>query len=219
MIDQNGIEPDLANPEATGIIKNNSGLSVDYKIFVGWDIAKSYQCDKTWGMFNTKLLQFIKDQDYTEEQLNEIEAYIQLGDSHWDWLSKSCAYRTDEYRWFYIYSGDMPQAACLIYHPKKSFIHQKDIFYIEYLAVAPWNRKNPMQVRELSGLGKVIVQFAVKYAVDELGLHLGFSLHSLPAAIGFYENIGMISFTEQDKGSLKFYEMPSQIAVQYLDAS
>lgn len=219
MIDQQGVMPDFTNNATTGTVKRGIGGDADYEIFVGWDIAKANQCDSMWGIFNTNLVQFIRNQNYSQEELDNIQSYIQLGDSHWDWLWKSCAHRGNEYEWFYLYADDKPQAACLIYHPKKSVLHEEDIFYIEYIAVAPWNRKNPMQERELVGLGKAMIQFVINYATKTLGLHLGFSLHSVPTATGFYEGLGMLSFEQNDKGELKFYEMPSQVADRYLEAS
>lgn len=219
LIEKQDVRPDPKDIAAIGTVKSYANKDIDYTLFVGWDIVKACQCDRMWGIFNTNLIQFIQDKKYTNEELLEIQSYIQIDDSHWDWLLKSCVYKTDEYKWFFLYAEDKPQAACIIYHPKKSTIHDGNIFYIEYIAVAPWNRKNPMIERELIGLGSVMIQFVVKYATTTLGLELGFALHSLPTATGFYEKLGMISFSENDKGKLKFYEMPSQVATKYLEAS
>lgn len=219
LLEQHEITPDFKEVAAVGTVKNHADEDIKYTLLVGLDIVKANQCDKMWGIFNTELLQFIRDKGYSSEELSEIESYIQIDDSHWDWLLKSCAYKTDEYKWFFLYAEDKPQAACIIYHPKKSTIHNGNIFYVEYIAVAPWNRKNPMKERELIGLGSIMIQFVVKYATTTLGLELGFALHSLPTATGFYERLGMLSFEQNDKGALKFYEMPSQVANKYLEAS
>ncbi|MFQ1895820.1 hypothetical protein ACK36K_00520 [Aeromonas veronii] len=219
LLEQQDIKPNLNDVAAVGTVKNHANEDVEYTLYVGWDIIKANQCDRMWSIFNTNLIQFIRDKDYSKKELSEIESYIQIDDSHWDWLSKSCVYKTDEYKWFFLYAEDKPQAACIIYHPKKSTIHDGNIFYIEYIAVAPWNRKNPMVERELIGLGSIMIQFVVRYATTTLGLELGFALHSLPTATGFYERLGMLSFTQNDKDGLKFYEMPSQVATKYLEAS
>ncbi|MFM4851168.1 GNAT family N-acetyltransferase [Aeromonas caviae] len=219
LLDTDEIKPDFTKAASHGYIKNSNNDNVKYEIFVGWDLAMANQCDKMWGYFNTELIQFIVDKSYSEEELRTIESYIQLSDSHWNWLTKSCVYKSEEYKWFYLYAEDKPQAACLIYHPKESVLHDGKIFYIEYIAVAPWNRKNPMRDRDLIGLGKVMIQFAMRYASVTLGLQLGFSLHSLPTATGFYESLGMLHYEQHDKDMLKFYEMPPALVDQYLEAS
>lgn len=211
--------PDLKNPDASGKIPNESSIDVDYKIFVGWDFLKASHCDQLWGSFNFDLIQFILDQKYDPTTLAQIESYVQLGDSHWDWLKKSFAYKDDEYKWFFLYAQDKPQAVCLIYHPKESELTGSNIFYIEYIAVAPWNRKNPMHQREFSGLGMLLIQFVTKYAAINLNLTLGFSLHSLPSAIPFYQHIGMQCIEGKEKDGLKFFEMPCEVANKYMEAS
>jgi hypothetical protein len=119
------------------------------------------------------------------------------------------AYQGDEYRWFFMIAEGYPQAACLTYHPKPSAIDGKGIFYIEYVAVAPWNRENPMCKRSFKGVGKVMVNEINTYANAHLGLRPGFSLHALPKAIGFYESIGMERFPAFDKNGLPYFEMPA----------
>ncbi|MFU9047443.1 hypothetical protein ACNAUY_13750, partial [Acinetobacter tibetensis] len=211
--------PDLNNPVVSGKISNENSVEVDYKIFVGWDFLKASQCDQLWGGFNIDLIQFIHDQKYDPTTLAQIESYIQLGDSHWDWLKKSIAYQEDEYKWFFLYAQDKPQAVCLIYHPKASVLTGNNIFYIEYIAVAPWNRKNPMNKREFSSLGMLLIKFVTNYAAIKLNLTLGFSLHSLPSAIPFYQHIGMQYIDGKEKDGLKFFEMPCDVANKYMEAS
>ncbi|MDC5522267.1 hypothetical protein ACT43R_02950 [Acinetobacter baumannii] len=219
LIEKENFQPDFGKPFQTGLLLDKNSRQIEYQIFVGWDFLKANQCDQQWGVFNTDLLQFIQDQNYSAEQLQEIDSYIQLSDAHWDWLKKSCILKSDEYKWFYLYADGKPQAVCLIYHPKTSVISGSNIFYIEYIAVAPWNRKNPMAQREFSGLGNLLIRFVTAYAASHLNLTPGFSLHSLPTAAGFYENIGMSHIRGKEKEGMNFYEMPYENACKYLEAS
>lgn len=219
MIESNNIEPETDIFLYEGKLANNSKEKEIYYIYHGFDPVRANLCDSSWGEFNLELIAFIKDQNYSKEKMDEIAGYIQLDDHHWNWLSKAYSFRNDEYEWFFLDVNDRPQAACLIYHPNKSVMNPGDIFYIEYVAVAPWNRKNPMSDREYYGAGSEIIKCAMQYAIDSLGLRLGFSLHSLPKAKDFYEKIGMTYLEEHNKDTLNFYEMSEEKAKDYLEAS
>lgn len=220
LIANSKIEPSTDNLLCEGEVQNViSSKNEAYQIYLGADAVRTNQCDKLWGTFNLKLLQFIFDQKYDEATLKKISDYIQIDDRHWDWLTKHYLHNSDEYEWFFLVIDKEPQAACLIYHPKKSEIDTGEIFYIEYVAVAPWNRKNPMIDKKYKGAGKEIIKCAMQYAIDALGLRYGFSLHSLPKAKGFYEKIGMTYLSKFDKQALRYYEMSEETAKSYVSAS
>jgi hypothetical protein len=200
----------------SGNLTNNTGESVKYEITHGWDIFSANSCDHQWGSFNINLLNYIKEQNYSEEELDAVLSGIQIHDSHWDWFKKSCIYSGDEYEWFYMFANGKPQGACLIYHPKDSIIDSQNIFYIEFLAVAPWNRNNPMSKREFKGIGSMTIKCVLDFAVNTLHLKQGFSLHSVPQAKGFYEKIGMKNYPERDKDSLAYFEMPRAKSAEML---
>lgn len=204
--------------DSTSILKGSffnheTQKDVDFEIFHGWNIIYAMQCDRNWGAFTLKLLKGISDKNYSEDELNEVLSKVQLEDSHWDWFKKSIGFTGDEYEWFYLTVDNKPEGACLIYHPKESAIdNSNNIFYIEFVAVAPWNRGNPLYDIKFKGVGTKLIQTALKYSVDNLGLVYGFSLHSLPQAAGYYEHLGMIGFDGRDKGRLAYYELPKDLA-------
>jgi len=203
-----------------GKLLSNAGKSVGYQINCGWDILSAHSCDKKWKSFNLKLLEWIKKQNYPEKELGSVLSKIQLHDMHWDWFKKSNVYRGDEYVWFYMFADEEPQGACLIYHPKESIINSGNIFYIEYVAVAPWNRANPMSERIFKGIGTLIIKNVLNYAVNTLHLQHGFSLHSVPPVVDYYKKIGMQHYPERDKKELSsvlpYFEMPPSGAVKML---
>lgn len=198
-----------------GQIPRNDGVQVPYEIQAGWDLGKAHWCDKNWGIFNLHLLKFIKGKNYSDKERTEVLESIQIDDSHWEWLKKAIAYRTSEYVWLFLMADDVPQGACLIYHPKKSELESGEIFYIEYIASAPWNRKNPMSARRFGGIGSLLIKAAMTYATNELKLRQGFSLHALPRAVPFYEQMGMKPYAALDKDKLKYFEMPRATATQF----
>jgi len=177
----------------------------------------AHSCDRNWAQFNINLMKFIKDQNYDDAKRASVLSQIQIDDSHWDWLAKACFYRTDEYEWFFLVAENKPQGACLIYHPKPSALSTGDIFYIEYIAAAPWNRDNPMESRRFRSVGSVLIKHAVQHAHEKLNLRYGFSLHSLPRAAPFYKKIGMTTHPLSDKAPLVYFEMVETNAAKYAE--
>ncbi|UQI41434.1 hypothetical protein [Vreelandella venusta] len=212
-LDQEQLAPCSVDPIATGELENADGEIKEYQLFEGWDLVRANQCDLEWGNFNLSLLEFIENQSYSQSELEEIEGYIQLDDSHWEWLKKSCIWKSNEYKWFFLYVDNYPQSACVVYHPKSSAIlEEKEIYYVEFLAAAPWNRKNPMCTQLYKRVGKLTLQHVQKYCSDTLNWNLGFSLHSLPKAESYYIHLGMTSFRDFDKKinestTLRYFEM------------
>jgi hypothetical protein len=194
---------------SSGALKGNSG-AVDYTVHLGWDLMLAHLCDRSWGAFNVSLLRHIRMQQTKGIDIGPILDSAQLEDNHWSWLIKSLHYRGDCYKWFFLVAEKYPQAACLIYHPKDSVTGVGQIFYVEYIAVAPWNRENVLAPRVFRGVGQSILNHVLTYARDDLKLSSGFSLHSLPKAVPFYQKLGMKHIPEHDKQGLKFFEWVDQ---------
>jgi len=175
-------------------------------------------CDRTWGVFNVQLMEFIQRQAYSPQERAAVLDQIQIDDGHWSWFGKSLYYHTAEYVWFFLMAEGAPQGACLLFHPKKSALHSGKIFYIEYVAVAPWNRLNPMSRRKFAGVGSKLIRCAATYAIHTLKLHPGFSLHALPKAIKYYEDVGMVAHPAFDKDGLPYFEMPETSLAKFIGA-
>ena len=206
---------DAASPEISpsGIISKGTlagcDKEVDYTIHFGWDLLIANLCDRAWGAFNVTLLRYIRKLELDGVDIAPILDSAQLEDDHWRWLDKTLYFQGDRYKWFFLIAENYPQAACLIYHPKASVIGAGDIFYVEYIAAAPWNRNNVLAERVFKGVGPKLLDTVISYAKTELKLQSGFSLHSLPKAVKFYEKIGMTAFPRYDKEELKFFEWVS----------
>lgn len=218
LLDSGGLKPSTNDVVESGKLILANGNSVDYQLHHGWDIAKAYSCDRKWNEFNLKLLQFIKNQNYDDEALAKVLEKIQIDDSHWRWFEKARAFSTTNYDWFFLMADQCPQGACVMFHPKDSAIEKGDIFYIEYIAAAPWNRENPMADQVYKGVGSIMIKHAQNYAHNKLKLRHGFCLHALPRSRGFYQKIGMIHHKPLDKDTLQYFEMPEQIALKFAGA-
>ncbi|MDC5809273.1 N-acetyltransferase [Vibrio europaeus] len=224
-LSEEGLSPFCTESIAHGVLLDDGGTRHEYHIFTGWDLVRANQCDIEWNLYNVELLEYISQQQYSATELEEINKYIQLDDSHWEWLTKSCVWKTNEYKWFFLYIDDSPQSACVIYHPKTSAIeHSKNIYYIEFLAAAPWNRRNPMSPQRFKSVGKTTLKHVQEYCSNELNWNLGFSLHSLPKAESYYQHIGMTPFSALDKKvsdvtTLRYFEMLEEPAKLFVRGS
>jgi hypothetical protein len=191
-----------------------------YNIVHGWDLKSSLQCDIIWKEGWLALFKQIQKAEPDETKQAEILASISIEDIHWDWFGKAVDYCTDEYEWFHLYADGKPQAACLIYHPEASALGPGDIFYVKFVAVAPWNRDCDLRPRECRGLGKIILRAAQRFAVKELKLRPGFRLHSLPKAEIVYKKLKMVKVDgKEDAESLAYFELPQALATQLMEAS
>jgi hypothetical protein len=211
-----GFQPRQDDIVLNGELKKADGTTHAFQLHHGWDFVKANSCDIDWGLFNMSLMKFIDEQKYDETKLAAVLGDIQIDDHHWEWLVKSCVLKSEEYDWFFLMCENKPQGACVIYHPKTSFFDEANIFYVEFVAVAPWNRKNPMAKREFNGVGSMILKHAIEYATKELNLRCGFSLHAIEKAIPYYTKIGMVAEPTLDKERLKYLEMPESKAIEFV---
>jgi hypothetical protein len=126
------------------------GKFVPFDIIHGWNPRLCLECDSQWSTFNLKLFKSLDEKNLSEDESGRILSTLQLEDSGWNWFQKSLQLRGSEYEWFYLYADGKPQGMCLIYHPKKSEFDEGDIFYVEYLAAAPWNRSSALHERDVA---------------------------------------------------------------------
>ena len=165
-----------------------------------------------------ELLQYVMAQDYDAAELIEVVSSISMEDDHWQWFNKAMAFHSAEYEWFHLYADGQPQAACVIFHPKESALSPGDIFYVEFVAVAPWNRKCRVRDRRFRGTGTALLSAVLRFAVQTLKLRPGFGLHSLPGAEGFYISLNMVTVEGHDKDTLRYFELPEPLATALMRA-
>lgn len=203
-----------------GEIMHVSKVKYPYKIVHGWDLRASLECDTLWKQGWIALLNHIQQAEPDEAKQINMLASISTEDTHWRWFDKAFDYNTDEYEWFHLHADGKPQAACLIYHPEASALEPGDIFYVKFVAVAPWNRPCDFRPREFNGLGKIILRAAQRFAVKELKLRPGFCLHSLPKAEIAYEKLKMVKVDgKEDAQSLAYFELPQALAIKLMEAN
>jgi len=147
-----------------------------------------------------------------------LQENIMLEDKHWNWIWKASHYNSSEYNWFFLKTQEGVQGVCITFHPKESKLQKVDIFYIEFISSAPWNRKSTLHDQQYKGIGTEIIKQVQYYFLKKLNYCHGFSLLSLPQARKFYEKIGMINISKYDEDKrLFFYEMSKENAILFLE--
>lgn len=187
-----------------GTLEKAGGSSVNFDIFQGINQILSKKADSEWGAFYTSLFESI---DPSDKNLQSILNSILMQDFHWSWFNKSYQFNTTEYEWFFMIAEEKVQGICIIYHPKVSNLEAGEIFYVEYVAVAPWNRDTNISTKKFKRIGTILLKYASHYSINILSLKPGFSLHSLQQSESYYVSQGMIEVPSEGKSEMKYYEM------------
>lgn len=186
----------------------------NYVILQGLNLELNFLTDFFWKKYKYDIFSEIKNQNLTLDKKNEILLSLKFEDDHWSWFKKSEHFKDTSNEWFYLIIDNIPQGICIIYYPKDSFLSKDNkICYIEYIAIAPWNRKTKLYEREFKSIGTKLIQISLDFSSKQK-LNDGFSLQSLPQTYSYYEKLGMINITEKDEKSLKYYEMPEEISLK-----
>lgn len=188
----------------------NQNTDEDEKVEIhhGLSDLDNLYADKAWTQANANILGEILKLVEAGGDIESLLSEVDIEDKHWEWVRKGLALNTGEYEWFYAKVHDSVEGICVIFHPQPSQFDQKDIFYVDYIAIAPWNRKNPIYTQKFRGIGSILIKESLRYSVEKLQYRPGFSLHSLPQAVGYYEKIGMKNFGEDEqKQGLVYFEM------------
>ena len=201
----------------TGNIIDSSGIEHEYKIIHGKDINYNLLVNKTWKNFELTIFQRFYKIGMNEVEILQLLRDLQFHDLHWNWITKYTHYSNDlVYDWFFITIEGTIQAVSLTMHPKESVFEKDSIFYIEYIAVAPWNRTSDKYKKIYSGLGTLIIKAICKYFSEKFHYRSGFSLSAVPEAIPFYQKIGMTPVPAFDNEGLCFYEFEREKVENFL---
>jgi len=206
----------------TDVLSTHSAIPhIDYEVVVGLDVALTLAVSEQWSETRNNLFtEMLKANpnlfNDPKDIANTLTEYG-LTDFHWNWLAKATQFNTDEYIWLYLTTGNgRVQAVALIYHPKESRVDQENIFYVDYIATAYWNRPYPGSPgREFSGAARILIASAISHCQTTFGYRAGFSLHSLPTAESYYQSLGMIAFEKDPlKENLRYFEADSATSLK-----
>ncbi|AYF88161.1 GNAT family N-acetyltransferase [Pseudomonas sp. DY-1] len=92
----------------------------------------------------------------------------------------------------------------------------KDLVYVEYLEVAPWNRNDLMQGQaRFGGIGSTLLAAAIELSRQE-DFKGRIGLHSLPGSESFYAYGGMSDLgVDESSEGLRYFEMTAEQATAF----
>lgn len=169
--------------------------------------------------YDLALLRFfgLPPADRTTERWGEISAEFAVQDHHWIWRNKCSIAPGTNRQIFSLLNATEVEAAMVLLLRKDS--HRLSgalpITYVDFVAVAPWNRKAFQLPQRFRNLGTVLLGAAVERS-RTLGYEGRCGLHSLPQAEGFYRQLGMRDFgLDAAYDSLRYFEFDAVGAANF----
>lgn len=205
-----------------GEVFDTNALACEYQVMMGANPKLASQCNLEWTEFYQQVLEYLSQINDPLQRIQEAQGF-QFGSKHWDWLAKTILYKGQGYLWFFMIINNQVQGICLIYQPTDAKLEAGNVFYVEYLAAAPWNLKNPIAQKRYLSVGTTLLNEIIHHCTNALGLKYGFNLHAIQQAEGFYEKIGMQHLpahnkTQPNGAVLKFYEMTQETTQKMIGA-
>ncbi len=141
-------------------------------------------------------------------------------DSHWDWNEKNQSMLGSVHRILALLNGEDVEALMRIDLSKPSLretAFYTPVVYVDYLAVAPWNRPAIQSPPRFKGLGTLLLGAAVSVSFEE-GMDGRCGLHSLTQSEGFYLWAGMEDLGVDEACGLRYFEFSPSAARKFLEA-
>lgn len=152
------------------------------------------------------------------EAWQQIQSQYVVQDAHWNWAKKRDSILEASQRMYALVAGESVEALMCLDLSAYSMIRKEsatNIVYVDYLAVAPWNRAAIQQRPRFKGLGTIMLGVAVSISLEE-EMEGRCGLHSLSQAVGFYTQVGMKNTGLVDEHNLIYFEFEPEAARKFL---
>lgn len=198
-------------------------LGKTYKIELAEGLDKTHLdfMEAQWApamkrQYNLAIMQFFQlpVPDQTPDKWLEILGKLEVQDHHWAWRTKCAIAPGAKRRVFSLLNASEVEAALMLLFGETSRAPGTPLplVYVDFVAVAPWNRRTFQSSQRFRHLGTVMLGAAVELS-RTLGHDGRCGLHSLPQSEGFYRHIGMRDFgLDASKSSLRYFEFDAPAA-------
>lgn len=207
------------------IVSPQLGRTFKIDLADGLDAAHFDFIDAQWApllqrQYDLAILHFFQlpSAEQTPEKWIETQGNHGVQDQHWDWRTKSMIASKSNRRIFSLLNASEVEAALMLLFGKNSREpgSPQPIVYVDYVAVAPWNRREIQHPQRFRRLGTVMLGVAVQTSIRN-GHDGRCGLHSLPQAEGFYRKIGMTDFgIDSTYSSLRYFEFSARAAQDFV---
>lgn len=169
--------------------------------------------------YNQALLHFfeLSQPERTDERWREVLASMAIQDQHWKWRSKCAIPHGSHRRILSVLNGSEVEAAMVLRLGEESRdkTQKLPVVYIDFVAVAPWNRTTIQDPPRFRNLGTLMVGAAVEVS-RSAGFEGRCGLHSLSQAEGFYRRIGMRDLgLDAEYDALRYFEFDAAGAAHF----
>lgn len=178
-----------------------------------WAPIIKRQCDKALLTYY-----MLPPERQTDAEFLDILAKFGVPDKHWNWRQKCLVASGANRKVYGLLNAEHVEAAMMLLFGKNSRDSQSSspIVYVDYVAVAPWNRTAIQDPERFRKLGTVMLGTAVEVS-RTLGLNGRCGLHALPSAEGFYRRIGMQDLAiDPSYQNLRYFEFDTEAAMRFL---
>lgn len=154
----------------------------------------------------------------TDATFIEILGRLGIPDKHWNWRHKyTVAPGANRKTYGLLNTGHVEAAMMLLFgKTSRDTAFGLPIVYVDYVAVAPWNRTAIRHPERFRKLGTVMLGAAVEVS-RTLGMEGRCGLHSLPSSEGFYRRIGMKDLgVDPNYHNLRNFEFDANAAMTFL---
>ena len=136
--------------------------------------------------------------------------------SHWDWRAKLRSIGRSRRRSSFVVECDnMTQGLMIVDVSRKARLEPdcgRGLVYVDYVEVAPWNRREWQPKRVFHSIGSAFLGVAIDWSF-QLGFEGRIGLHSLPKAESFYRKVGMSDLgSDSNYEDLRYFEMTARVA-------
>jgi hypothetical protein len=141
-------------------------------------------------------------------------------DSHWEWKKKVSVLRAPSCELYALECDRIAQGMMIleIDRHRSRLENGRSLVYVDFLAVAPWNRPSP-EGPMYKAVGTALITFAIQRSIDlEYKGRLG--LHALSKAHGFYKKLQLVDFgPDPSKQNLNYFELSVKSATDIISKS
>lgn len=195
------------------LLEEATGHGIEAELRDAIEQAQLDDWQSRWRPALASALQHLADQCVPQSQWPQSR--------HWNWPQKLARVQgLLAYRGFCVVAQGETQGLAQIDLTKLSRDPGqlgRPLVYLDYLEVAPWNRRELQATTRFRGVGTALLSAAVQLSFDEdFKGRLG--LHSLPQADAFYRRIGMTDMgPDPSYQSLRYFEMTAERARAFLE--
>ncbi|MCY4642015.1 MAG: hypothetical protein OXC41_04885 [Gammaproteobacteria bacterium] len=170
-------------------------------------------------------IEYHSSDNYDKLNIQQLVNEYGIPDLQWDWRKKlQSSPNSNSHKTFFLKCDGEKKIEAAMQVDLTRTCHEKTqrnqhMVYIEFLAAAPWNRKQIVNPPKLLRVGTLMLSVAVSLSHD-LDWNGRVGLHSLSPSEGFYKKCYMHDLgIDHHYGNLRYFEFTPQLAENFMSTT